>query len=681
MKKFSEAIIGHRKSILLITVIVCVISVFLMQLVTVNYDLASYLPPESPSTKAMNAIETILPNLQVYLPGVSFGESVQEKNKLLGIDGISSVIWLDDAIDLRAQPVEMLDSDIVSSFYRDGPLYQVTIAQEEQSSTVLSVRAMFPDALLKGEASDQADMVNETLKQVASIILYVVPLCLVILFITTRHWADPVLFLIVIGVAVLLNEGTNVFRSSVSFVTQASSAVLQLAVSIDYAVFLLHRFSEFKDEGIPTPEAMKMAIEHSASAIISSALTTIAGFLALMLMDFGIGPDMGIVLAKGVILSYISVMVILPAVAVVFSKWIDKTAHRSFMPSFKRTGKTIMRRGAPIAIILILLLPLAFMAQHRNSFIYGSGGMHSADSRADLDQKAIEDKFGQNLSMILLVPRGDRSREAQLSQALMEIPEVVNVFSYPGTVGVQIPSQILPSQVQDQFREGEYAKMILTVNSADESPEAFELVNTLRNTASRFFPEKSHLLGESAVNLDLKNTITHDNLRVLLAGMLAIGIILLINFKSVALPLILLFVIEGSIWLNMGIPYFSGVSMNYIGYQIVSAVQLGATIDYGILLSQRYLEGRRTLEKREAAAFAFTASAGSILTSASILTLAGYALGIVLRENGIISQMGLIIGRGAAISGFMVLFVLPQMLSWFDKLIQKTTIRKRGNTP
>ncbi len=390
---------------------------------------------------------------------------------------------------------------------------------------------------------------------------------------------------------------------------------------------------------------------------------------------------MGIVLAKGVILSYISVMVVLPAVTVVFSKWIDKTAHRSFMPSFKRAGKAVIRRGAPIAIILLLLLPLAFIAQQRNTFIYGSGGMHSEDSRANLDQKAIENKFGQNMSMILLVPRGDRSREAQLSQALSSIPNVVNVLSYPQTVGIEIPSQILPEEAQEQFREGQYARMILTVNTADESPEAFELVNTLRSTASQFYPDETHLLGESAVNLDLKNTITHDNLRVLLAGMLAIGIILLINFKSVALPLILLFVIEGSIWLNMGIPYFSGDSMNYIGYQIVSSVQLGATIDYGILLSQRYLEGRRTLPKREAAAFAFTASAGSILTSASILTIAGYALGIVLHENGIISQMGLIIGRGAAISGFMVLFVLPQMLSWFDKVIQKTTIRKRGNTP
>ncbi|NLC32741.1 MAG: MMPL family transporter [Clostridiales bacterium] len=681
MKHFSEAIIRHRKSILIITVLACVLSVFLMQLVTVNYDLASYLPQEVPSSKAMNAIQTVLPNLQIYLPGLSPQQAIQEKKLLMEIEGISDVLWLDDAADLRAQPFEVLDGDMVSSFYQDGPLYQVTVEQEAQSSTVLKIRDSYPNALLKGEASDQADMVNETLKQVASIILYVVPLCLVILFLATRHWAEPLLFLIVIGVAVLVNEGTNVFRSSVSFVTQASSAVLQLAVSIDYAVFLLHRFSEFRDEGLPTPEAMRKAIEHSASAIFSSAMTTIAGFLALMLMDFGIGPDMGIVLAKGVILSYISVMVVLPAVTVVFSKWIDKTAHRSFMPSFKRAGKAVIRRGAPIAIILLLLLPLAFIAQQRNTFIYGSGGMHSEDSRANLDQKAIENKFGQNMSMILLVPRGDRSREAQLSQALNSIPNVVNVLSYPQTVGIEIPSQILPEEAQEQFREGQYARMILTVNTADESPEAFELVNTLRTTASQFYPDETHLLGESAVNFDLKNTITHDNLRVLLAGMLAIGIILLINFKSVALPLILLFVIEGSIWLNMGIPYFSGDSMNYIGYQIVSSVQLGATIDYGILLSQRYLEGRRTLPKREAAAFAFTASAGSILTSASILTIAGYALGIVLHENGIISQMGLIIGRGAAISGFMVLFVLPQMLSWFDKVIQKTTIRKRGNTP
>lgn len=678
MRNFGEAVIRHRKSILVMTIILCILSFFLMSLVTVNYNLASYLPKQAPSTLALQTIKTVMPNMQVYLPGLSFEEALEQKKSLQEIEGINSVLWLDDVMDLRAQPIQMLDKSIVSAFYSDGPLFQVAVKKGAQSGAVQSIEALYPQALLDGEAVDQAQMINKTLKQVSSIILYVVPLCLIILVLATRHWADPVLFLIAIGVAILLNEGTNVFRSSVSFVTQACSAVLQLAVSIDYAVFLLHRFNEFREEGLATPDAMKKAIAHSASAIFSSAATTVAGFMALILMDFGLGPDMGIVLAKGVVLSYLSVMIVLPAVAVIFSKWIDKTAHRSFMPSFTRTGRAVVRFGGPIALILVLLMPVAYLAQRQNNFIYGTGGMHSSDSQVKKDQLMIQEKFGHNLNMILLVPRGDRNTEAQLSQALQELPHVVNVMSYPDTVGVQIPSQILPEETLDQFREGDYAKIILTVNTADESTQAFEFVETLRSTAERFYPQDNHLLGESAVNLDLKNAITGDNLKVLLAGMLAIGVILFINFRSFALPLILLLVIEGSIWLNMGVPYFAGDSMNYIGYQIVSSVQLGATIDYGILLSQRYLEARKTLPKREAASFSLKVSMGSILTSASILTIAGFALGIVLRDNGIISQMGLIIGRGAVISGLMVLIVLPQMLIWLDRLIQITTIKKRG---
>ena len=219
MKKFSEAVIRHRKSILVITVLICVLSFYLMQFVTVNYNLASYLPKEAPSTKAMNAIDTVLPNLQVYLPGLSVQQAIQEKTALRELEGVSDVLWLDDVTDLRAQPFQMLDKDIVSVFYQDGPLYQVNVKPGAQSETVLKIEEMYPEALLDGEASDQAQMVNKTLKQVASIILYVVPLCLIILILATRHWVDPVLFLIAIGVAIVLNEGTNVFRSSVSFVT------------------------------------------------------------------------------------------------------------------------------------------------------------------------------------------------------------------------------------------------------------------------------------------------------------------------------------------------------------------------------------------------------------------------------------------------------------------------------
>jgi predicted RND superfamily exporter protein len=677
MQTFSAAVIRRRKEILVLTVLLCIVSVFVALTVRVNYDLASYLPKESPSTKAMGLISAKIPNLQVYLPGVPVGEVSAAKEKLKAIPGVEEVLWLDDAKSDMMQPLEMMPPALRDPFYQDGPMFQATLKKESQAQTVPLIRETFPDALLKGEAADTARVINTTMKEIASIMVYVVPICFVILILATHHWLEPVLFLLAIGAAILINEGTNVFLGSVSFVTRAASAVLQLAVSIDYAVFLLHRFSERREEGASIEEAMRLAMQQAASSIASSAMTTVFGFMALMLMRFGLGMDMGIVLTKGVILSYLSVMVVLPAATVSLAGPLEKTAHRQLLPSFKGFGAFVVRRLAPLALIALFVLPLAFSAQQKNDFIYGTGGMHSPDSAIKIEQRKIEEIFGQSRMMLMLVPSGSPAQEAALGEALLALPEVESITSYAATVGVQVPQAVLPQAAKDQFLDGDYSRLILAVNTADEGPEAFRLVKEIRAVGEAHYPGEAHLVGESAVNLDLKTVITGDNMPVLLAGIIAIGLVLLVNFKNLLIPLILLLVIEGAIWLNMGVPYVMGQSMNYIGYQIVSSVQLGATVDYGILLVQRYLEGRETMDKRRAAAWALGISTGSILPPALILTSAGYLLGILVRENGVISQMGIIIGRGAAISCAMVLLVLPTLLVWCDGFIMRTFIKKR----
>ena len=677
MKRISEGIIRYRRLIIIAALALCVASVFAVPFVKVNYNLSDYLPSDAPTARAMGAVKTEMPNLQVYLPGRGIADALEQKKALAAIPGVDSVLWLDDLADLSATPVQMLPEALAGQYYNDGPLYQLVLEKGEDSRLVPLIREKYPDALMKGPAVENAQQVNVTMGQIASIMYYVVPLCLLILVLSTRHWVEPLLFLIVIGVAILLNEGTNFVFGSISYITRACSAVLQLAVSIDYAVFLLHRFSEARDEGHDAVEAMKLAIQRSASAVASSASTTVFGFLALVLMDFGLGRDMGLVLAKGVALSYLSVMVILPAISISSVKWIDRTAHRSLMPSFRRFGRAVIRFGAPVAILLILLLPPAFIAQRQNTFLYGNSGMHAADSSLKLEQNKIEERFGEERMMLVMAPRGDRAKEARLSAALQEVPGVVGVMSYAGTVSVEIPPQVLPKEATEPFYEGGYARFILTARTQDEGEAAFRLVEDVRRAAASVYPEDSLLLSESAVNLDLKTIITGDNLKVLLAGLISVGLVLLVNFRNLTIPFILLLVIEGSIWLNMGIPYFQGETLNYVGYQIVSSVQLGATVDYGILLTQRYLEGRETMKPRDAAAWALMVSTGSILPPAMILALAGYALGFLVRENGIISEMGTIIGRGAVFSMTMVLLVLPQMLVWLDKPIQKTML-KRG---
>lgn len=681
MKAFSEAVIRHRKIILLTTLVLCVLSVFAMQGVAVNYNLSDYLPKDAPSVQALGQINMEIPNLQIYLPGLDVPEALAQKEQIAQVPGVVSVLWLDDVLDVRDTPLEILNQDTLRQYYNEGPLYQVTVTEAAQSDAVVALRAQYPEGLFMGAAADHEQVTNVSMMQVASIMYYVVPLCLIILILATRHYLEPLLFLLVIGVAILLNEGTNIIFDSVSFITRACAAILQLAVSIDYAIFLLHRFGDYREEGLEPVAAMKEAMRAASSAITASAMTTIFGFLALLLMNFELGRDMGLVLAKGVLLSGLSVMIILPAISVMLVKWIDKTTHRSFLPSFRGFGRFVVRFCLPLAIVLLLALPAAFMMQKGNTFIYGSAGMHSPDSPIRQEAQRIKDKFSDEKLMLLLAPEGDRAKEARFSEALTQTPGITSVMSYANTVSTDIPPEVLPEKVTSNFYADGYARFIITTNLADEGPDTFQMIDRLRALSEEYYPRDSHLLGEAAVNFDLKNYITADSVKVLLAGILSIGLVLLINFKNLSIPVILLVIIQGSIWLNMAWPYITGSALNYVGYQIVSSVQLGATVDYGILLSQRYLEGRQAKTPREAAVFALETATGSILPPAAILTLAGYALGLLVRDNGIISEMGFIIGRGAFMSAVMVLLVLPLVLAYSDRLIQKTTLRRRKKTP
>lgn len=330
-----------------------------------------------------------------------------------------------------------------------------------------------------------------------------------------------------------------------------------------------------------------------------------------------------------------------------------------------------MKVCIPLAIIIVLIMIPSFMAQRHNEFLYGSSGMHSEGSQVKNEADVINGIFGQSQQMVLLVPEGDIVKEIALTEELSSVDEISSVVSYAGTVGALIPSDFLDEDIRSQFYSNGYSRMVITGAIADEGDEAFALTENIRSVAQSYYGEGYYLLGQNVVNYDLKETITNDYLPVTLASVIAIGLVLVITFKSITVPLILMLVIEGAIWINLGLPYFVGDSLNYIGYQIISAVQLGATIDYGILFAQRYLENRRIYDKREAARTAVAKTAASILTPAGILTAAGLILGFI-STNGIISQLGSILGRGAAISAAMVLLFLPALLIIFDGLIQKT---------
>lgn len=677
MLAFARFVLKQRKHIIWLTVLLCIVSLCGMLYVQVNYDISSYLPPSAPTSQALKVIGDDAPNMKVFLPSVSIQQAREAKQKLLACPHVNGVLWLDDVVDLRATPEETLPEDTLSAWYRGGgALFQVTVDPEHYVAGFNEIRTLYPDCLTAGNAANQARMISVSMKEIGAIIPFVLPIVLLILLISTRHYFEPVLFLLAIGVAILLNEGSNYFLGSVSFVTRSSAAVLQLAVSIDYAVFLLHRFAECREQGMDNETAMAEAMVRSASSVAASAMTTVFGFLALMLMGFRLGSDMGRVLAKGVLVSYLTVMFFLPAAAVSMTKWIDKTAHRSFMPSFRRTSRAIVRHGAPLALILLMLLLPAYLGQKNNNFLYGSSGMHAESSPVKIEAKKIDQLFGRSQQLLLMVPEGDLARVNALSQDLQALPEVTAVVSYPKMVGLGIPPDIVPKEQLKQLRSNGFDRIILYADVAEEGESAFRLVQAIRSLAVQYYGDGCLLAGECAANLDIKDCILGDSAKVLWGGILSIGLILLMTFRSLSIPVVLLVVIEGAIWINLSLPYFQGITMNYIGYQIVASVQLGATVDYGILLTQRYMEARQSMDKKDAAEHALLISIGSILPPALILTAAGLLLGFI-STNGVISQMGLVLGRGAAISAGMVLVVLPHVLMFADKLISKTTLRPK----
>lgn len=682
MNRISEAILKHRRIVLFGFFVAALISFFLMPFVNINYTLSDYLPEDAPSTAAFAVLEQSfaedIPNVSIYIKDVTIPEAVEYKTRLTAVSGVESVLWLDDVIDVY-RPLEMADQETVEAWYKDGgALFSVTVDTGDVVNTVESLRQIVGDrGVMAGEAVNLAASQGTVMGEMPKIMLFVVPLVLVILLISTSSWFEPLLFLITIGIAILINEGTNIIMGEISFVTRATSAILQLAVSMDYAVFLLHSFARFRQEGIELKQAMRSAMVKSFSAIAASAATTVLGFLVLTLMRFKIGPDMGIVLAKGILISFVSVVALLPVLALTTTRLMDRTHHRSLLPSFEKTGRIVARICIPLAVAVVLLIVPGYLAQSSNQFIYGSSGMHSEDSQIKKEANAINEVFGESVQMVLLVPDGEPADEVALGNALEKVQDVKTVVSYGSMVGTQIPDEFLTSEQVEQFRSGGYSRLILYVGTSDEGEEAFRAVEAVRQTAQQYYGDQYYLIGQSVVNYDLKETITGDNQLVTLAAVIAIGVVLLITFRSLSIPLLLLLTIEGAIWINLSVPYFIGDSMNYIGYQIISAVQLGATVDYGILFAQHYMDNRKTMNKTESVRLAVAGTAASILTPAMILAIAGTALGIV-SSNGIISQMGAILGRGAVISAAMVLLFLPALLIIFDRIIQKTTLKAFG---
>lgn len=685
MRKFYSWIVNNTKKILVIFIVLAVTGAVLKNLVTVNYNMTDYLPEDSPSTLSLDKMneefDGAIPNARVMVRNVSIAEALEYKEKLENCEGVDDVIWLDDSVNIY-QPLELADTETVETYYKDNnALFTVIVNSNDKVATIDRIRDIIgEDNAMSGDAVSTAVATTGTVTEITQITIFAVLAVLVILLITTTSWAEPFVVLIGLGIAIMINSGSNLIFGEISFVTNAAGAILQLAVSLDYSVFLIHRYEECLKSNSDRKSAMVDALCSSTSSILSSGLTTVIGFLALIFMRFGIGSDLGLALAKGVVISLLTVFIFMPALILSVYPIVQKTHHKKFLPEFKGFGKLVQRIMIPMVCIFVVAAIPSYMASNANSYYYGSSHIYGEGTQFGKDTAAIDDIFGKSNTYIVLVPNGDAEAEQNLSDALHDIPEITSIISYVDTVGAEIPKEYLDEDTLSQLVSDNYSRMVLTVAVDYEGEETFKLIETIRDTINKYYPNTYYLAGEGVSTYDLKDTITADTIKVNLIAIVAVFIVLLLTMKSLSLPIILVFAIEAAIWINMGIPYFSDSIVQYIAYLIISSIQLGATVDYAILFTDRYLENRKIMPKKNSIVETISSVTVSILTSGTVLSLVGFLLGAI-STHGILSQIGLFLGRGTLLSMTSVFFVLPGLLYIFDGLIQHTTMKLNFYNP
>ena len=669
--------IKHPKTISIIYAVLIVISIISYPKIEVNYNINDYLPKNSDSTVSLDKMkeeyDELIPNLRVMLEDVTINETLDMIKKIEDVPGVQNVVWLDD-FESVMKPMAFMDADNLDNYYKNSnALMNITVQEDSIISATEEIRKIIgDDNKMTGSAVNTAIATTNSVSEIRVVTIVGVLFTILILILTTESWIEPVIILIGLLVSIVINAGTNLIFGEISFVTNAAGNILLLAVSLDYTVFVLHRYKEEKKNYDDHLMAMEKALEVSFSSILSSALTTIIGFLALIFMQFRIGPDLGLALAKGVFISLVTEFTLMPIVILKMDNLIEKTEHKKFVPSFKKFGEFVLKhKNANLVIFFIIMIP-CFLASKNNAYYFGNSHIYGVDTKLGRDTVAIENEFGKSDTYVLLLPKGDLEKERKLSSDLKNIDEVSNIISYVDTVGETIPENFIDGDSLKKLNSKNYTRMIVSVNADYEGEDTIKLIEKVKETANRYYSDDYYLAGEGISTYDLKNTVMDDMNVVNIIAIVAVFLVLLLSKKSLLIPVILVSAIETAIFINMSVPYFRSTTIFYIAYLIISSIQLGATVDYAILLTERYCEMRETLDRRDSIKTTLEKVSVSILTSALTMIIVGFLLG-KFSTHGLISQLGYLLSVGTTASVIIVLFVLPGLLYMFDGLIQKTT--------
>lgn len=679
MKKFSRFIVKNQKLINVFYSALVLISLIAGRFVSIEYDLSSYLPKSMNSIMGKEKLQsefTINGSATLMIKSNDINYILEIKKSIVSIPGIKEAIWLDDVEDVK-KPLEFFDKKLSKRFI-SGEYSLLQIQFTESNDALITREAL--DKVSKlidkehyfgGPAAISKDMQDTTSKEMIYYSVVAFLIITIILLISTNAYYEPILFFVTIGVAIVLNAGTNIIFGKISSNTNSVSSILQLAVSMDYSIFLLHRFHEENKDGNKN-EAMARAIEKTFSSVSSSALTTVCGFLALLWMNYGIGKDMGLVLAKGVFFSLVAVVTLMPCLILAVDEKLGKYKHKAYMPGFEKISGFMVKSRVVTLIIAALIVAPTFLGQSKLEYYYSTEKTLSESSKSAIANEKIQQVFGKSNELILIIPKEDKIKINNLIEEIKTVENVDAVQGLYSMVDPTLPGEIIPKEVKETFESEKFTYMIINLLSSTEGKGTTKAIEEIRRISSEYYSEW-YLTGEAAVYLDLQAVTSKDFLVVNNVSILLIGIILLITFKSIGIPILLVFAIQLGIWINLSIPYFQGISLNFISFIIIGAIQLGATVDYAILVTSRYKENLQVMPPIPAMIKTIGDTGKSVLTSALILVAGTLSISFITTIRSA-SELTLLIGRGALISLFIVYTVLPALLVTFNWFIKATTI-------
>lgn len=681
--KFGKWITRHKILVLVLAVLLMVPAVIGYVSTRINYDVLSYLPD---SLETVSGQDTMVDEFgmgafsMIIVEDMENKDVVALKEKLEQVDHVENILWYDDAMDITV-PTEMLPGKLQEALFNDNAtmmiaLFDNTTSADSTMDAITDMREIVQkQAFISGMSGVVTDIKNLALAEMPVYVTVAAGLALLILLITMDSLVTPFIFLLGIGMAILYNMGSNLIFGEISYITQALTAILQLGVTMDYSIFLLESYEDNKlrYDGDKN-RAMAHAISNTFKSVTSSSVTTIAGFAALCFMTFKLGMDLGLVMAKGVILGVIVCLTVLPALILCFDKAIDKTTHKNLIPNLDGVSKHIVKAWPVALILFVVLIGPAFYGNNHYEIYYDIAGALPQSLDSAVANKKLEEKFNMNNTHVLLMKNGMSTKDkGRMLEEIEKVDGVKWVLGIDSIKGASVPDSMIPDDLKSMLKSDEYEIAFVCSDYKTATDEVNAQIASMNDIVKKYSKD-SMVIGEAPLTKDLQDVTDIDLVNVNYISILAIFLIILLTFKSLLIPLILVLVIEFAIFLNMSVPFYTNESLPFVASIVIGTIQLGATVDYAILMTSRYHKERlvRHKTKKEAISIAHKTSIKSIMISGMCLFAATFGV-TVSSSIDMIESICTLLARGAIISTIVVILILPAMLTVFDKWICKTT--------